>query len=70
VSVGHVTNDQIVFRSALGDQAIVVALNLADEPSRVPVEAAGEVLAGRAGPGAADAGEIVVPGNGWAVLRG
>ncbi|QNG35598.1 DUF3459 domain-containing protein [Geodermatophilaceae bacterium NBWT11] len=55
----HLTNLQLVYRTEADGKALIVALNLADEPATVP--AAGAVLAGRI-----DGGRL--PAHGWAVL--
>ncbi len=59
----HLTNSQLVYRTAAGDEALLVALNLADEPAVVP--ASGELLAGQATPRGRG---IELPAHGWAVL--
>ena len=64
------TNTQLVYRSADGDQAVVVALNLDDAPATLPVPGATGVLAGAGslrdpGPGA----HVDLPPHGWCVLH-
>jgi cyclomaltodextrinase len=59
----HLTNEQLVYRSAADGESLVVALNIADAPAVVP--AAGSVLAGA---GAPVAGGLELPAHGWAVL--
>ena len=44
--VVHTANEQLVLRSATADAAIVVALNIGDEPAAVPCADATEVVAG------------------------
>lgn len=61
--VSHVTGDQLVYRSAYGDDALSVALNLSDEAVVVP--AGGQVLAGEAN---SAEGGLWLPPHGWAVL--
>ncbi len=61
----HLTNEQLVYRTAADGQALVVALNLADGPVVVP--AGGALLAGA---GAAHPGGFELPAGGWAVLEG
>ncbi|MGM1064709.1 alpha-amylase family glycosyl hydrolase [Saccharothrix sp. Mg75] len=63
----HVANEQLVYAVAGGGERLLVALNLADTPSRVPAPGVRDVLAG-----AADAGrdEVALPPHGWAVLAG
>lgn len=65
-SVEHVTNDELVYRSAHDGQALLVALNLADHPAALPVAGVGAVLAGSGQ--LLDGGRVQVPGPGWAVL--
>jgi glycosidase len=64
------TNTQLVYRSADGDHAVVIALNLDDAPVTLPVPGAAGVLAGGgslrdAGPGA----HVDLPPHGWCVLH-
>ncbi len=61
----HVTNGQLVYRCDAEDHALLVALNVADEPTGVPAPGAAEVLAGDA---AIDSDECILPAYGWAVL--
>jgi cyclomaltodextrinase len=67
--VEHVTNEQLVYTSHLGDDALVVALNVADEPATVPAPGATGVLAGD-GRLEEEGGTatVAVPAHGWAVL--
>ncbi len=67
LTVEHVANEQLVYRCSEGEQAIVVALNLAAEPAWVPSVGAGGVVAGQAS--WADLG-VVLPAGGWVVLSG
>jgi cyclomaltodextrinase / maltogenic alpha-amylase / neopullulanase len=60
-------NRQIVIRTATGDGAVLVALNLADDPVELPTADATAVVAGA---GAVEAGHIRLPARGWAVLEG
>jgi cyclomaltodextrinase len=62
--VRHVSNEQLVYRTAFGDGALQVALNLADGAVLLPV--GGRLVAGRA-----DAGEggAWLPPHGWAVFE-
>jgi cyclomaltodextrinase len=55
----HLTNTQLVYRTAFGDDALVVALNIGDESM---VRPGGEVVAGDPGP--------ELPGHAWVVARG
>jgi cyclomaltodextrinase len=59
----HLTNEQLVYRTAAGDDALVVALNLSAAPAVVPV--AGEL---QAGSGTARGTGLELPAHGWAVL--
>lgn len=64
------TNTQLVYRSADGDDALLIALNLDDAPATLPVPGATGVLAGsgglrEAGPGA----HVDLPPHGWCVLH-
>ena len=71
LTVEHVTNDQLVYRCAQGDRAIVVGLNLSEDAARLPAFGARRVLAGFADPiGAGSTAELLVPGHGWVVLEG
>nr|WP_239521775.1 DUF3459 domain-containing protein [Geodermatophilus sabuli] len=63
----HVANEQLVYRSAGDGGRLLVALNLADAPARVPAPGAGELLAGAATVGG---GSAQLPPHGWAVLAG
>jgi cyclomaltodextrinase len=66
-AVLHVSEQQMVLRSAAGEQALLLALNLGDEGVSVHVPGSSEVLAG---PGSIDGWESVgLPARGWAVLR-
>jgi cyclomaltodextrinase / maltogenic alpha-amylase / neopullulanase len=62
-----VTNETIVLRTATGEAAIVVALNLGDNDARTPAAGATHVLAGD---GQLDGADVGLPGHGWAVLGG
>lgn len=70
LEVTHVANDQIVYRSTGEGRVIVVALNLAEEPARVPVPAVRDVLAGWADGASPGGSDVTVAANGWAVLGG
>ena len=62
----HVADEQMVFRSAWGDDALVVGLNLSDEQVTVHGPGGTEVLAGN---GWIDGWETVgLPAHGWAIL--
>ncbi|MBB3159446.1 glycosidase [Microbacterium proteolyticum] len=64
--VVEVSNTAVVLRTAVGDDAVVVALNIGDEPVSLPV-ADGSVLV--AGEGAPTDGRIALGPRGWAVLE-
>lgn len=65
--VVHVTNTAIVIRTATAAEAVVVALNLADEPVSLPAAGA-EMVAAGAGEGERVEAEVTLPAHGWAVL--
>ena len=58
-------NAYATFRSSAGDDWLVLALNLADEPQTLPVEDAGAILAGA---GTLTKGSVELGAHGWAVL--
>jgi len=62
--VEHLSNEHLVYRSAGEGGAVLVGLNLSDEPVVLPVQ--GEVVAGAADP--ADGG-LSVPAHGWVVCE-
>lgn len=67
--VEHVTNDQIVYRCSEGERSLLVGLNLATSPARLPTPHAGDVLAGGGERiGAGDAMQTEIPADGWVVL--
>jgi cyclomaltodextrinase len=55
----HLTNTQLVYRTAFGDDALVVALNIGEHPMARP---GGEVVAGDP--------DYELPAHGWVVVRG
>ncbi len=63
--VVHLENTVVVLRTATGDDAVVTALNLADEPVEVPAADATRV---EAGAGDLRDGTLSLPAAGWAVL--
>ncbi len=65
--VEHLANRQLVYRSALGGDAVLVALNLDGAPARLDL-APGRwaVVAGRA---EVSAGSVSLAGDGWAALQ-
>ncbi len=66
-------NTGYVYQSRLAEDALIVALNVADAPMAVPVAALtgspGEVVAGSAAPGPEVVEHVEVPGHGWLILR-
>jgi cyclomaltodextrinase len=63
--VVHLENTVVVLRTATGDDAVVTALNLADDPVEVPAADATRV---EAGGGDLRDGTLSLPAGGWAVL--
>jgi glycosidase len=63
--VVHLENTVVVLRTATGDDAVVTALNLADDPVEVPAADATRV---EAGAGDLRDGTLSLPAAGWAVL--
>jgi len=61
----HVADEQVVHAVAAGGGRLVVALDLADSPARLPAPGAGDVLAGAATVGREG---VHLPAYGWAVL--
>jgi glycosidase len=64
--VVEVSNTAVVLRTAVGDDAVVVALNIGEEPVSLPVADGGVLVAGEGAP--AD-GRIALGPRGWAVLE-
>lgn len=68
----QVTNTGYVYAARAGEDALLVALNVADEPLPVSLQehgfGAAEVVAGSGAPPAETVTEIVVPPHGWLVL--
>ncbi|HRY10917.1 MAG: DUF3459 domain-containing protein [Actinobacteria bacterium] len=58
--VRHLTNEQIVYRTAFGDGALLVALNLADDPAELPI--GGRVVAGHVD-------GSTVSAHGWVIVE-
>jgi len=67
------SNRQYAYRTRCGDDSLLVALNLDDEPMDLPVEqltgARAEVLAGTAAPPQEIVSRAAVPAHGWLVLK-
>ncbi|HYN30593.1 MAG TPA: alpha-amylase family glycosyl hydrolase [Dermatophilaceae bacterium] len=64
--VVHLDNTEIVLRTATGEGAVVVALNLAPTATRVPAAGAGTLVCGDA---RLEGGTVELPPQGWAVLE-
>lgn len=62
----EVTNTAVALRTAVGDDAVVVALNIGDEPVTLPIADGRTVVAGEGAP--AD-GRLELGPRGWAVLE-
>ncbi|MEX8056651.1 alpha-amylase family glycosyl hydrolase [Microbacterium sp. 16-032] len=65
--VVEVANAAIVLRTAVGDDAVVVALNIGDEPVSVPAADARTIVTGD---GTLTDGRVELGPRGWAVLEG
>jgi len=65
--VVEVANAAIVLRTAVGDDAVVVALNIGDEPVSVPAADARTIVTGD---GTLADGRVELGPRGWAVLEG
>jgi cyclomaltodextrinase len=63
----HVANEQLVYAVAGDGERLLVALNLADSPARVPAPGAAALLAGA---GTVERDDVELPAHGWAVLAG
>ena len=68
----HLDNRTYAYRSRSGEDALIVALNVADAPMPLPVvELTGgpaEILAGAGAPPLEEVNQTVLPPNGWLVL--
>ena len=65
----HVANQQLVFRTSNGAEALLAALNLGDETVELPAPGAGEVLIGDAVLGVGSDGPTArLAAHGWCVL--
>ncbi len=62
--VRHVSNEQLAYRSAFGDRALQVGLNLADGAATLPM--GGRVVAGEAWP---VEGGMEIPAHGWVIVE-
>jgi cyclomaltodextrinase len=61
----HLDNRQLLLRTATGQGAVIVALNIDDAPAAVPAADARTVVCGG---GELTAGQVQLPARGWAVL--
>ncbi|MDO0976499.1 alpha-amylase family glycosyl hydrolase [Mycolicibacterium frederiksbergense] len=64
----QLTNTGYVYRTSAGDRALVVALNIDDEPLSAQLPAAGHVVAGSGAPPAERVQQLVVPAHGWVIV--
>jgi cyclomaltodextrinase len=69
----RLANQHYVYETRSGDDALVVALNIGDEPMRLVLPelgpARGEVVAGSAAPPPDVVDELIVEAHGWRILR-
>lgn len=63
--VVEVTNATLVLRTAVDDEAVIVALNIGDSPASLPAADASTLVAGEA---TLRASRVELPPHGWAVL--
>ena len=68
----HLTNQQYVYRTKAGDDALIVALNVDDAPLRVSLSewgiGSGRLVAGSAAPAEATVEQVDVGPHGWAIV--
>lgn len=64
----QLTNTGYVYRTSAGDRALVVALNIDDEPLSAQLPEAGHVVAGSGAPPAERVQQLVVPAHGWVIV--
>lgn len=64
----ELTNTGYVYRTRAGDQSLVVALNIDDEPLSARLPETGRVIAGSGAPPAEEVHKIVVPAHGWVIV--
>jgi cyclomaltodextrinase / maltogenic alpha-amylase / neopullulanase len=62
----HLDNRQLLLRTATGQGAVIVALNIDDAPATVPAADARTIVCGA---GQLDAGRLQLAAHGWAVLE-
>jgi glycosidase len=66
-AVTTLTNHTMVYTASAGDQVLTVALNAGDQPAKLPLGEGGWKVA--AGAGEVSAGQVSLPGPGWAILE-
>jgi cyclomaltodextrinase / maltogenic alpha-amylase / neopullulanase len=66
-TVPHLTSQAIAIRAA-GEAAILVLLNVGDDPVRFPVDVAGLTVAATPRPGARPGDPALVPAHSWVIL--
>ncbi len=64
----QLTNTGYVYRTSAGDRALVVALNIDDEPLSAQLPEAGQIVAGSGAPPAERVQQLVVPAHGWVIV--
>lgn len=64
----QLTNTGYVYRTSAGDRALVVALNIDDEPLTAQLPDVGHVVAGSGAPPAERVQQLVVPAHGWVIV--
>jgi glycosidase len=64
----QLTNTGYIYRTSAGDRALVVALNIDDEPLSAQLSAPGRVVAGSGAPPAERVQQLVVPAHGWVIV--
>lgn len=62
------TNTGYIYRTSAGDRALVVALNIDDEPLSAQLPEAGHIVAGSGAPPAERVQQLVVPAHGWVIV--
>jgi glycosidase len=72
-SAVRLTNEHYVYETRSGDEALLVALNIGDEPLRLVVAESGrqraEIIGGSAAPPRDVVDEVVVEAHGWRILQ-
>ena len=64
----QLTNTGYIYRTSAGDRALVVALNIDDEPLSAQLPDPGHVVAGSGAPPAERVQQLVVPAHGWVIV--